>query len=377
MKIGIEVQRLYRQERYGIETSAIDLVNALYGLKTKHDFFIYAKNYNNNLQTDTKDFNVRFIHGKFFVDSEQVFLPLAAAKDKLDLLHCTGNTTPIFSKVPIIQTLHDVIFMDSIPSSDTLYQRLGNYYRRLVVPCVSQKSKLIVTVSEFEKQRIIKRLGISPDKIHVIHNGISNSFKRVNDQQELSRIKQKYNLTDTYILFLGNSSQRKNPIRVIEAYLKYVQRTNEPIPLVTPNLTRDYLAHQLQRLSQKKLINNFITPGYIQREDMPHLFSLSSLFLFPSLSEGFGMPVLEAMACKVPVVTSNLSSLPEISGNAAWSINPFNIEELADAMLTLLDSDTHRSNLVEEGTKQIAKFSWKRSAEKYIELYERIGAKGS
>lgn len=129
MKIGIEVQRLFRKERFGIETSALELIHELHKLNTKHSFVVLTKGgINENLFTGCEEFNVRQVAGRLFIDFEQFFLPIAAKHEKLDILHCTGNTTPIFCSVPIVQTLHDIIFMDPIPKTDSLYQRLGNYY---------------------------------------------------------------------------------------------------------------------------------------------------------------------------------------------------------------------------------------------------------
>lgn len=120
--------------------------------------------------------------GKVFIDFEQFFLPLAAKNEKLDILHCTGNTTPILSPVPIIQTLHDIIFMDPIPTTDSLYQRFGNYYRRFIVPIVTKKSKAVITVSEYEKNVSLSGWPFLKKNIHVIHNGINSRFQKNKDE---------------------------------------------------------------------------------------------------------------------------------------------------------------------------------------------------
>src|SRR5690606_1428115 len=154
MKIGIEVQRLFRKKRFGIESSSLELIKALREAEPGFEFVVFAKDDENRRLEPSENLRIRTLNGKLFVDFEQFFLPLAARKERIDLLHCTGNTTPYFCPVPIVQTLHDVIFMDTVPSDDSWYQRFGNLYRRKVVPLVSPRSKCVITVSEYEKQRI-------------------------------------------------------------------------------------------------------------------------------------------------------------------------------------------------------------------------------
>lgn len=374
MKIGIEVQRLFRKERFGIETSALELIHELHKLKSKHSIVVLTKKgTNQNLFKGCEEFKVRPVAGKVFIDFEQFFLPLAARNEKLDILHCTGNTTPIFSSVPIVQTLHDIIFMDPIPTTDSLYQRFGNYYRRFIVPIVTRKSQAVITVSEYEKKRIVERLAIPEKNIHVIHNGINTRFQKNKDESALENFLRKYKLPKKYILFIGNNSHRKNPERVLEAYTKYCQKKgSDALALVTPGLSREFINRYLTRADLSSIQANFYTPGYIESNDLPLLYSGSTLFLFPSLSEGFGMPVLEAMACGVPVITSNTSSLPEIAADAAKLINPTDTNALTQAMEELLEDKSLLVELSERGLRQAEKFRWSTVAEKTMEIYERV-----
>lgn len=373
MKIGIEIQRLFRKERFGIETAAVELIQELYKMNSSHNFVILTnREASQDLLSKCKDFKFRKVNGKFFVDFEQFFLPIAVKQEKLDILHCTGNTTPIFSSTPIVQTLHDIIFMDPIPQTDSLYQRFGNYYRRFVVPIVSKNSKAIITVSEHEKLRIVDRLKIPENKIHVIYNGINTRFQKKCDPTPLNNFIRKYNIPNKYILFIGNNSHRKNPERALQAYAQYYNKNKfNPLALVTPGLSRDFVNHYLKSIHQDQIKNHIYTPGYIDSDDLPLLYSCSSIFLFPSLSEGFGMPVLEAMACGVPVITSNTSSIPEIAGNAARLIDPYKTESIAEAILELGENVQLQSELSARGIQQAEKFRWTKVAEKTMEIYER------
>ena len=376
MKIGIEVQRLFRKKKFGIETSALELVKALVSLEPKHQYVVFAKaDQDQTCLTPSENLKIKTIGGSLFVDFEQVFLPLAARREQVDLLHCTGNTAPFISPVPVVQTLHDVIFMDAIPSGDSLYQRFGNHYRRKVVPLVTPRSKAVITVSQYEKERIIRSLGVKAEKIHVVYNGINEDrFKSDVSMTRKKEVQNKYGLPDHFILFLGNESTRKNPGRAIEAYLKYATQTDHPLAFVSPGLSQKFIRHKLRALNYAYDPQRFITPGYICDDDLPVVYTLSKIFLFPSLSEGFGMPLIEAMACGAPVVTSDTSCLPEIAGNAAVLANPLKAEEIANGIIRLASDDDLRTRKIQAGLLNAKRFSWKQTAESVLHLYEAVYA---
>jgi glycosyltransferase involved in cell wall biosynthesis len=374
MKIGIEIQRLFRKQKYGIETSSLELIKKMQALDPKFEFVIFtSRGDDKNCFTESDKFKIKTLAGDFFADFEQLFLPIAAKTEKLDLLHCTGNTTPYFSPVPVVQTLHDIIFMDPIPRNDNMYQRFGNHYRRRLVPLVTPRSESVITVSNYEKERIISRLSIDEKKIEVIYNGINNKHFKVCDcPKEKLRVKLQYGLPKKFILFLGNPSFRKNPTGVIEAYVMYSSKVANPLPLVTPGLSQKYVMHELKRLNAQYDPALFISPGYIKEEDLPVIYALSEVFLFPSLSEGFGMPIVEAMACGTPVITSKISSMPEIAGDAALLIDPLSAPTIADALIELLANEDFRLDKIQDGILNAKRFSWDITAEKVLGTYERI-----
>jgi glycosyltransferase involved in cell wall biosynthesis len=374
MKIGIEVQRLFRKQKFGIETAALQLIKKLQFLYPAYDFVIYAKDdEDRKCLQENENVQIRTLKGKLFFDFEHIFLPLATKRDQIDVLHCTGNTTPFFSPVPVVQTLHDVIFMDPISKTDSLYQRFGNQYRRKLVPLVTPRSAAVITVSNFEKERILSRLRLNDKDIRVIYNGIDEDRFSLKDQPAIeAKVKIRYNLPDRFILFLGNTAARKNALRVIEAYTMYASKVNDPLPIVTPGLPSKFITDSLELLKSEDKINNFITPGYIRDEDLPCLFNLSTIFLFPSLSEGFGMPLIEAMACGAPVITSNTSCLPEIAGNAALLVDPTNTSAMAEAIEKLLSNEVLRLDKIHEGLNNASRFSWTKTAEQVFEVYEEV-----
>lgn len=374
MKIGFEVQRLFRKKKYGIETASLELINKFQQLNPGHEFVIFARNdYDRKCFQETKNFRVRMVAGKMFADFEQFFLPIATRWEKVDLLHCTGNTTPYFSPVPIVQTLHDIIFMDPIPRNDSWYQRLGNHYRRKLVPLVTPRSEVIITVSNYEKERILSRLPVDENKIEVVYNGINEKhFRLSNDAAHRAKVREQYHLPDRFILFLGNPSGRKNPLGVIEAYVMYASKAEEPLPLVTPGLPARFIQQALRKLNAVYDPDKFITPGYIREEDIAEVYRQSDVFLFPSLSEGFGMPVIEAMACGTPVITSKISCMPEIAGDAALLVDPLSAPSIAEALLTLLSNTELRQDKIQDGIINAKRFSWTNTAAKVLDIYERV-----
>jgi glycosyltransferase involved in cell wall biosynthesis len=374
MKIGIEVQRLFRKEKYGIETSALQLIKKLQQLDPRNEFVVFAKDdVDRKCFQESANFKIREVAGRLFADFEQIFLPLAAKQEKIELLHCTGNTAPYFSAVPIVQTLHDIIFMDPIPRNDSFYQRFGNFYRRKLVPLVTPRSKMVITVSNYEKDRIISRLGIAEEKIEVIYNGINEQHFRIPyDVKMRDHIRAKYKLPQQFILFLGNTSSRKNALRVIEAYAMYAAKSDKPIPLVTPGLPQSFINSRLNAINLSADCCSVLTPGYISDEDLPYVYNMSTVFLFPSLSEGFGMPIVEAMACGTPVITSKISSMPEIAGDGAFLIDPFSAPSIADGLLMLLNNEDLRNEKIQDGIINSKRFSWTLTAEKIMSVYERV-----
>ena len=374
MKIGIEVQRLFRKKKFGIESSSLELIKKLREIGPGHQYVIFAKNDGDReCLPPSENLRIRTVAGRLFADFEQFFLPIAAAREKVDILHCTGNTAPYYSPAPVVQTLHDVIFMDAIPSGDTFYQRFGNHYRRKVVPLITHRSKAIITVSEFEKERIVRRLGIEPQRIQVIHNGINEDrFHASHSLLARQSVTARYGLPEEFILYLGNQSFRKNPEGAIEAYVRYATETRNPMALVTPGLSAKFVARKLRELNYPYDKRQFITPGYIREADLPVVFNLSKIFLFPSLSEGFGMPIVEAMACGTPVVTSKVSCMPEIAGNAALLTNPFNPNDIADALLALSGNEGLRAEKIDAGMRNAKRFSWSGAAEKVLTTYETV-----
>ncbi|HQO50105.1 MAG TPA: glycosyltransferase family 1 protein [Bacteroidales bacterium] len=379
MKIGIEGQRLFRVKKHGMDMVALELIRNLQKIDKENEYFIFVKpDEDRNCLQESENFHIIPLAGGPYPLWEQYALPKAAKKYGCDLLHCTSNTAPVFTDIPLVVTLHDIIYLESISlfaKGGTWYQKSGNMYRRFVVPRVVEKSRKIITVSHFEKNRI-KHFFDFPEedqRLVAIYNGVSEHFVPVTDRDTLLKVKQKYNLPDNYVFFLGNTDPKKNTKGVLQAFSKYLSEGNPPLKLVMLDYEKTALSALLSEIGAPDLIRHIHLTGYVVNTDLPSIYSQASLFLYPSLRESFGIPMLEAMRCGVPVITSNTSSMPEVSGGAALIIDPFKPDEITAGMKQIMESDSLRNDLISKGIKQSDSFSWRNMAIEVLKLYNTIG----
>jgi len=252
----------------------------------------------------------------------------------------------------------------------SLYQKFGNAYRKIFVPKIVRKSKKIITVSNFEKNRIGQFFGMGSDsRLEAVYNGVSEHFKPVTDQAELKRVKEKYHLPDRYFFFLGNTDPKKNTKGALKAYSDFLKQTGTDVKLVMLDYDRPELEKLLDEIGDKDLISQIVLTGYVVNTDLPAIYCQCELFLYPSLRESFGIPMLEAMGCGVPVITSNTSSMPEVAGDAAVIIDPYKPEEITAAIINIQSNNELKADLIKKGLVQAARFSWKAMAEHVLEIY--------
>jgi len=379
MKIGIEGQRLFRKKKHGMDMVALELIRNLQLIDTENEYFIFVKpDEDNTVLKETPNFKIIQIDGGSYPMWEQIALPKAAKKYGCEILHCTSNTAPIFTDIPFITILHDIIYMESsyykiLTGSATPYQKFGNAYRKIIVPWVVKKSDKIVTVSHFEKNRIAEFFAMKNDKrLTAIYNGVSSHFKPITDESELKRVKEKYHLPDHFFFFLGNTDPKKNTIGTLKAFSDFLKQSKSDYKLVMLDYDLNELEKLLIEIGDKELINNIVLTGYVINTDLPAIYSLCTIFLYPSLRESFGIPMLEAMGCGVPVITSNTSSMPEVAGDAAHIINPYNPEEITQAIIKILADQDYYDALCKKGIERNKLFSWKNMAEQVLVLYNEI-----
>jgi glycosyltransferase involved in cell wall biosynthesis len=377
MIIGIEGQRLFRNKKHGMDMVALELIKNLQQIDRKNDYYIFVKpDEDRSVLQETANFKIIELKGGFYPLWEQIALPRAVKKYGCDVLHCTSNTAPLFTSVPLITIIHDIIYMENsylqiLKSSSSLYQKFGNVYRKFIIPSVLKRSQKVITVSHFEKKRIADFFKLKDSlKLDAIYNGVSIHFKPITDVAELQRIKLKYKLPDQFFFFLGNTDPKKNTKGVLKAYSDFLRQTNYRHKLVMLDYYKNELHKLLIEIEDPELINHIVLTGYVNNSDLPAIYTQCDVFLYPSLRESFGIPMLEAMSCNVAVITSNTSSMPEIAGDAAHIIDPHSPQEITQGLITLLSNEAYRNSLCEKGLKRSKNFSWKNMAQEYLELYK-------
>ena len=375
MKIGIEGQRLYRKKKHGMDMVALELIKNLQKIDSVNEYVIFVKpDEDNTCIPPAPNFKIVELSGGPYPTWEQVALPRAAEKEGCELLHCTSNTGPVSCKIPLIITLHDIIYLESISlfkKSGTLYQKFGNMYRRWVVPPVARRSKKVVTVSNFEKERIKNFMGLGNNLV-AIYNGVGQHFRKIEDTQLLQKARTDYHLPENFLFFLGNTDPKKNTPNVLKAFAEFNQRSAIKYKLVMLDYEENALQQVLSDIDHSEIRNDIVMTGYVPNSEMPAIINQCKVFLYPSLRESFGIPILEGMACGVPVVTSNTSSMPEIAADAAILVDPNSTDEIVAAIEKILSNEQFTQDLCAKGIKRAADFSWQHMAEKYLELYKEM-----
>ncbi|MFZ4520401.1 MAG: glycosyltransferase family 4 protein [Bacteroidales bacterium] len=376
MRIGIEAQRLFREKKHGMDIFALELIRSLQESDLENEYVIFVKpDKDDSVLKETDNFKIARLEGGMYPAWEQFALPEAAKKAGCQVLHCTGNTAPLHCKIPLIVTLHDIIYLESsylkiLSGSGTPYQKFGNNYRKLIVPRLVKKAAKIITVSQSEKKRIASFFDLHDEKkLSFVYNGVSGHFKPVTDPVELQATKEKYRLPDNFIFFLGNTDPKKNVKGALKAFSTFVTQTDSDYWLVIADYDRPNIERILDEIGDKNLINRILLTGYIPNNCLPAVYCLSKIFLYPSLRESFGIPILEAMACGVPVISSNQSSMPEVAGDAALLVDPYHPGEIGDAMALLAMDGVLREQLITKGYSQAARFTWRSTAANILNHY--------
>ncbi len=370
MVIAIEAQRIFRKNKHGMDFVALECIKELQKIDKENEYYIFTSDGEDECLSETQNFHIVKLKSLPYPIWEQFLLPKAVKKVNAAVLHCTSNTAPIFCKTPIIITLHDIIFLEKKRGiNKSLYQNMGWYYRKLIVPIVLKKCLHIITVSDYECSHIKKELNIKEDKISFIYNGYNSHFQHYNNFLEITG---KYFSENKYLFFLGNTDPKKNCVRVIKGYSIYFHKTPNPIPLIIADLNKNIISSILSQIGMEILSDHIKPLGYVPNKDLPAIYSGAVAFIYASLRESFGIPILESMACGTPVITSDTSAMPEIGGDAAIKIDPYKEEEIADAIIKVTSDDQLRKDLIEKGYKRVANFSWNNTAKETLNLYKQL-----
>ena len=370
MKIAIEAQRIFRKKKHGMDFVVLESVRELQKIDKENEYYIIVSpGDDEDVLQETDNFHIVKVKAPLYPFWEQVALLHAVKRIKPDILHCTSNTAPVFCSTPLVLTLHDIIFLEKRAKSNaSLYQTMGWYYRKLVVPAIIPKCKKIITVSNYEAGVIKKRLNLDDDKVISVYNGFGAHFKRVDDFRQITSA---YINHESYLFFLGNTDPKKNTENVFKAYSIYLEKSDKKLPLLVADLNKDYINKILTKEGISHIKDYIYAPGYIPNNHLPAIYSGAFAFLYPSLRESFGIPILESMACETPVITSNVSAMPEVASDAAILVSPEMPYQISAAIIDLENQELYNT-MVAKGKERIKTFSWKNSAQSLLDIYKTI-----
>lgn len=366
MLIGIDASRTTAGHRTGTENYSLHLIRELLTIGADHRFRLY---FNRPPPED-------LIPGRF----ERRVIPFPRLwthvrlswemiKQPPDLLFVPSHVLPLAHPARSVVTVHDLGFLYH-PEAHTLSQ---NLYLRWSTRHNARSATRVLADSQATRQDLMRAYGIPSEKIVVVYPGRDEDLSPVTDPDLLASTRARYGISQTYLLFVGTLHPRKNLVRLVRAFGASVATGHPSVQLVLAGRKgwlSDEIGTEVRKLG---LGERVLLPGYIPDDDLPALMSGALVFVFPSLYEGFGLPVLEAMACGTPVVSSEVSSLPEVAGEAALLVDPLDTDALAETLLRIVEDADLRRDLVTRGLQQVQRFSWRRCAQETLQVLEEAG----
>ncbi len=373
MKIGFSTSVIQRG-RTGIAQYVFSLLRALAAQATTEKFVLFV------LENDAEFFGELDDRFELFLVPEkfrppvrnivwhQTILPSIARRLQLDLLHVPSYRRLMWTRpCPLVATIHDLAPFRVV----TKYDLARMFYGRVVVKFLARRQDGIITVSQNTAADIEQFFGIAQKDLRVIYNGIDHSrFFPREPAEARSATAQKFGLQKPFVLYVARLEHPgKNHRRLIEAFERFKEQTNSDWQLALGG--SDWHGAELihARISESSYSSDIRTLGFVSNEDLPTLYSAAEAFVYPSLYEGFGLPPLEAMACGCPVISSNRGSLGEVVGDAAWIVDPEEVEDICDALIQLHSEGKSRAALVQKGLLRAKEFSWERAARETLAVY--------
>ena len=370
MNIGIDSRSVNLYSGSGIGTYSKNLIINLINNTQEHFELIWTGKENKNFIKENT--SLTCISGRYGSFYENYFIPKLMTSKDVDLYHLPQNGIglPLNSNIKkIVVTIHDLI-------PYTMPETVGKgYLTRFLkeMPYIIETISGIITVSQYSKNDILRFFPNFPsDKIYVTPLAANDNFKPIEKSICKEKIKNLYNIDDPFILYLGGFSSRKNVKTLILAFKRIIKDLKKNYKLLLGGTIKDEGKALKELCISNGLENEVLFPGFIDDNILPTLYNAADVFVYPSYYEGFGLPPLEAMSCGTPVITSNLTSIPEVTKDTAILINPSNEQELCNALLKVLNDDNFKENLSKNGLKRSLDFSWKKTAELTYNAYREI-----
>lgn len=305
---------------------------------------------------------VRFRSKLFF---DYVYLPLFSWRNRIDIFLFPKNTFSPLVRGKKIPVYHDIVYFEDFNFREFKY--FDNLHHKIMIPVAAKFSWIDLTVSDFTASRMKSLLHIKPEKIRVVKEGVEGHFRKISDKKRLARVRETYNLRTPFFFYAGSLSPRKNMLNVIRAFTRIKDSIPHVIYFTGGDSWLDSEVHDM--ILAGGLQDRIIKLGYISEEDLVIMYNLADCYLYPSLYEGFGLPILEAQACGCPVLTSNVSSCPEVAGEGALYVDPYDVEDIAWAMLSVVKDKDLRRRLVKAGLENCRQYTWEKTAHAIYRLF--------
>ena len=365
MKIAFDLRRIANP---GIGRYMKCLVESVLSLGTSHQFLLIVPPTGADF-IDAPAVGVERVISsvKYYSMLEQIELPRILRRYQVDLLHSPHFLLPLICPCPAVVTIHDVIYL---ACREDLPSRLGRLYYHVMMAAAVRLAKRVIADSEFSKRDMVRYLGADPVKIEVIYPGVSRDFQPINDPATLRAVRDRYDIKRDYVLYTGIYKPRKNHAGLLRAFQRFLSLGGDA-DLVVAGPVKEGEALLLRLASELGLSARLKLTGFVNDGELRSLYSGARLYACPSLYEGFGFTVLEAMACGAPVVCSPETSLPEVAGDAAYYANARDPQEFGEALFRVFTDSALRAALIAKGAENLTRFSWERTAAQTLDVYQR------
>jgi glycosyltransferase involved in cell wall biosynthesis len=388
MRVGINALSITPKLTGGGTTYILELLNHISRMDSQNNYFLFIRKDSKHIflpyQDDLRLVSIPmtpYLSIPFRIITELLFMPLLAWWYKLDVLFCPGDSIPIWSpcvSIMVIQNLLHLHRSDILPlykrrNQSLLTIRIWFWYYEFITIYSALKADKIITVSENAKQEIVNILRIKGSKISVVYHGVDTHFKADTEKSSGDRESiASYSLNGDYILYVGAMAPHKNVENLILALYLLKKRYSISLQLVIAGGSHPNHISYLQSIADKLSVSGQLKfLGYIPNRQLPSLYRQAKVFVILSLCESFGLPIIEAMACGCPVICSDVSSLPEIAGDAATLVDPEDPLQVAEAIKLILEKDKYRNSMINMGLSRAKEFSWERAASQTISIIEQ------
>jgi len=355
----------------GNESYAVNLIEALAQIDSANHYTIYitTDEARERFQGRWPNFKVRATLPHTPLIRIPLTLSAELRKNPVDVLH-VQFTAPPFCPCPVVVSIHDLSF-EHLPQT---FKRRSRTQLRLTVRHSARRAARIISLSEHGRRDIIETYGITAERVSAIPLAAPSHFAPVQDNRELQRVRHNYGIDGDYILTVGSIQPRKNLARLVQAYASLRgNKSADKLPkLVLVGKSGWLYDETLRALKETGVADTVVLTGYVPQEDLPALYSGALCFVYPSYFEGFGLPPLEAMKCGAPVIVGNKTSLPEVVGDAALAVDPFDVEAIASAMQRVIESPALREELSIKGQARAETFDWRETARKTLAIYQEV-----